>query len=194
MSSSFGNFSDFCVQTAQRFHLRIIVPMIIGEIRRHLRDNNTIRVSRSTRDLAYKSLSARERLSRALGREPSTAEIAASLCGEDFHCTESDVSDALEAIAEPLSLFDPVYNDGSSDSVYLMDQISDSSCCDDNWVESIALGDAMRSLSEREKSILRMRFFRGKTQMEIAGEIGISQAQVSRLEKSALAHIRSRMT
>lgn len=175
------------------FHLCTFMPMIIGEIRRHLRDNNAIRVSRSMRDLAYKALNVREQLSRQNGREPSGTEIAAALNKQDIPCTEESVVEAMEAIVEPISLYEPVYNDGASDSVYIMDQISDVGNTDETWVESIALHDAMKHLSEREKAILRMRFYRGKTQMEIAGEIGISQAQVSRLEKGALERIRKQM-
>lgn len=171
----------------------MIMPMIIGEIRRYLRDNNTLRVSRSTRDLAYKSLSAKEQLSRSLGREPAMSEIAAQLNENGFCVKESDICDALEAIAEPVSLFDPVYSDGSSDPVCIMDQISDDFGGDDIWLEDIALREALKRLSERERKIIDLRFFRGRTQMEIAEEIGISQAQVSRLEKGALEHMKKQM-
>lgn len=167
------------------------VPMIAGEVKRYLRDNNQIRVSRSVRDTAYRALTAREELSRRLNREPSTAEIARHMSEQDFPCKEEDVVQALEAIAEPVSLFDPVYGDnGGSDSVFVMDQIGDTGNTEENWLEDIALRDAMQHLTERERRIITLRFYRGKTQTEIAEEIGISQAQVSRLEKGALAHIR----
>ncbi len=163
------------------------VPMIVGEIRRYLRDYNTIRVSRSVRDLAYRALQARERLSISLNAEPTVSQIA-----EELREKESDVYQAIEAIVEPVSLYDPVYNDGG-DSIYVMDQIRDESSSDETWLENIALREAMRRLTEREKRIIQLRFFRGKTQMEIASEIGISQAQVSRLEKGALERIRKQM-
>jgi len=163
------------------------VPMIIGEIRRYLRDNNTIRVSRSVRDLAYRALQTRERLSSVTSSEPTIEEIAKEL-GE----TVENVTNAIESIIEPVSLYDPVYNDGG-DSIYVMDQVRDENDSDDIWLEDIALKEAMKRLSEREKKIISMRFYRGKTQMEIAEEIGISQAQVSRLEKGALNHIRQQM-
>lgn len=160
------------------------VPMIIGEIRRYLRDNNSIRVSRSMRDLAYRALQAKEEMSKDTGSEPSIEKIAEHL-GEK----KEDVVIALEAITEPVSLYEPVFND-SGDSIYIMDQISDVSSTDEAWVEDIALRDAMKKLGEREKRIIDMRYFQSKTQSEIAKEIGISQAQVSRLEKSALERIR----
>ncbi len=163
------------------------VPMIVGEIRRYLRDYNTIRVSRSVRDLAYRALQARERLSKTLNTEPTIAQIA-----EELHEKESDVYQAIEAIVEPVSLYDPVYNDGG-DSIYVMDQIRDENSSDEAWLENIALREAMRRLTDREKRIIHLRFYRGKTQMEIASEIGISQAQVSRLEKGALERIRKQM-
>ncbi|MBQ4137022.1 MAG: RNA polymerase sporulation sigma factor SigG [Clostridia bacterium] len=163
------------------------VPMIIGEVRRYLRDNNAIRVSRSVRDLAYRALQAREQLSATMSKEPSVEEIA-KLLGE----SKKDVTAALEAIVEPISLFDPVYSDGT-DSIYVMDQISDNENTDESWLEDIALKEAMKKLSPREKKIVNMRFFKGKTQMEIADEIGISQAQVSRLEKGALDRIKKQM-
>lgn len=167
------------------------VPMIAGEVKRYLRDNNQIRVSRSVRDTAYRALTAREELSRRLNREPSTAEIARHMSEQNFPCKEEDIVQALEAIAEPVSLFDPVYGDnGGSDSVFVMDQIGDTGNTEENWLEDIALRDAMQHLTERERRIITLRFYRGKTQTEIAEEIGISQAQVSRLEKGALAHIR----
>lgn len=163
------------------------VPMIIGEIRRYLRDNNSIRISRSVRDLAYRALQMREELTRELEREPSVQLIAERL-GED----EELVVRAMEAIVEPISLYEPVYSE-SGDSIYVMDQISDTSAEDEHWVENIALRDAMNKLSERERKIIELRFYRNKTQMEIAKSIGISQAQVSRLEKGALARMRSEM-
>ncbi len=163
------------------------VPMIIGEVRRYLRDNNAIRVSRSMRDLAYRALSAREELARSRMREPTVEEIAASL-GEEKRA----VAAAMEAIVEPVSLYESVYNDGE-DSIYVIDQLSDHEDGEGAWVEDMALREAMKRLSERERAIIHARFFRGRTQMEIASEIGISQAQVSRLEKSALAHIRKNM-
>lgn len=163
------------------------VPMIIGEIRRYLRDNNAIRVSRSMRDTAYKSLQARDRLQARLGREPTVAEIA-----EEMQVPREDVIFALEAIQDPVSLFEPVYNDGG-DALYIMDQVRDENARDENWVEDIAIRDALKKLGEREKRIMQLRFFEGRTQMEVAGEIGISQAQVSRLEKQALIHMRRAM-
>ena len=161
--------------------------MIIGEVRRYLRDNNIIRVSRSLRDLAYKSLQAKEKLSKELGRDPSMEEIAKEL-GEE----EENITKALDAIVEPVSIYEPVYNDGG-DSIYVIDQLSDRESSDEAWLEDISLKEALKKLSEREKKIINMRFFRGKTQMEIAGEIGISQAQVSRLEKGALEKIKKNM-
>ena len=163
------------------------VPMIIGEVRRYLRDNNSIRVSRSVRDLAYRALQARETLAASMSKEPTIEDIAKEL-GEK----KEDVSSALEAIVEPISLYDPIYSDGG-DSIYVMDQISDTDNTDENWLEDIALKEAMKKLSPREKKIVSMRFFSGKTQMEIADEIGISQAQVSRLEKCALDRIKKQM-
>jgi RNA polymerase sporulation-specific sigma factor len=163
------------------------VPMIIGEIRRHLRDNNSIRISRSIRDLAYRALQAREALMHERDGEPTAEEIAVRI-GEK----SEQVVRALEAIAEPISLYDPVYSE-SGDSIYVMDQISDPGDGDKLWLENIALRDAMGKLSDREKRIIRMRFYQNKTQMEIASEIGISQAQVSRLEKGALERIRKEL-
>ena len=160
------------------------VPMIIGEIRRYLRDNNSIRISRSTRDLAYRALQAREELIAANEREPTVPEIAERL-GEK----KEAVLGAMEAIVEPISLYEPVYNDGG-DALYLMDQLSDSTDGDAVWLENIVLRDAMKHLTPRERNIIQLRFWRNKTQMEIAGEIGISQAQVSRLEKAALEKMR----
>lgn len=160
------------------------VPMIIGEIRRYLRDNNSIRVSRSLRDTAYKALQARDRLAAKTGREPTLDEMAAAL-----EMPREDVVFALEAIQDPVSLFEPVYNDGG-DALYVMDQVRDEKEGDALWLEGITLKEAMRRLGEREQRILRLRFFDGRTQMEVASEIGISQAQVSRLEKNALSHLR----
>ncbi len=163
------------------------VPMIIGEVRRYLRDNNSIRVSRSVRDLAYRALQTREKLQAEMNSEPTVEQIAAAL-GEPREA----VAAAIDAIVEPMSLYDPVYSDGG-DSIYVMDQISDTNNTDESWLEDIALREALKTLSKRERDIINMRFFRGKTQMEIASEIGISQAQVSRLEKGALEHIRKQM-
>ncbi|MBD9010275.1 MAG: RNA polymerase sporulation sigma factor SigG [Clostridiales bacterium] len=160
------------------------VPMIIGEIRRYLRDNNSIRVSRSMRDTAYKALAVRERLTAANGKEPTVEAIAKEL---NLPC--EDVSIALDAIMDPVSLQEPIYHDGG-DAVFVMDQIADDKNIDDSWLEKISLKEAMQKLQERERLILTLRFFRGKTQMEVADEIGISQAQVSRLEKNALNHMR----
>ena len=163
------------------------VPMIIGEMRRYLRDNSSIRVSRSVRDLAYRALRAREELSRRLGREATPLETAESML-----IPEAELSKALDAITHPLSLYDSVYSDGE-DSVYVIDQLSDSEVSDEIWIENIALKEAIARLGERERAIIKMRFYRGKTQMEIASEIGISQAQVSRLEKSAIEAMRRNM-
>ncbi|MBQ7669451.1 MAG: RNA polymerase sporulation sigma factor SigG [Clostridia bacterium] len=163
------------------------VPMIIGEIRRYLRDNNSIRVSRSIKDLAYRALQTKEELQRQTGREP-TVEMIAEKLGEK----PDAVASAMEAIADPVSLYDPVYNDGG-DSVYIMDQIGDTENTPDKWLEDIALKDALKKLNEREKMIISLRFYKGKTQMEIADEIGISQAQISRIEKSAIDRIRRQM-
>ena len=156
------------------------VPMIIGEIRRYLRDNNAIRSSRSVRDLAYRALQAREELIAAHECDPTVEAIARHL-GED----KDAVLHAMEAIVEPISLYEPVYND-NGDSLFLMDQLSDSSTGDESWLENIVLREAMKRLNERERKIIQLRFYKNKTQMEIAEEIGISQAQVSRLEKGAL--------
>jgi RNA polymerase sporulation-specific sigma factor len=160
------------------------VPMIIGEIRRYLRDNNSIRVSRSLRDTAYKALQAKEQLIRKNSKEPSIQEIA-----EQLGIKKEDIVFALDAIQDPISLFEPVYHD-ESDTLYIMDQVSDEKSQDDIWLENISLKEAMRRLNDREKQILMLRFFSGKTQMEVANEIGISQAQVSRLEKTALKHMK----
>ena len=160
------------------------VPMIIGEIRRYLRDNNAVRVSRSLRDIAYKALCVREKIINDRGSEPSVEEIAKLI-----DAPKEDVTMALDAIQEPISLFEPVYHDGG-DAVYVMDQVSDKKNLDEAWIEKISLREAMDKLSEREKLIITLRFFRGRTQTEVANEVGISQAQVSRLEKSAIGSMR----
>ena len=163
------------------------VAMIIGEIRRYQRDNNAVRISRSIRDLAYRALIIKEDIARKEQREASVREIAEKL-GE----SERAVGEAMEAIVEPVSLYESVYNDGE-DSAYVIDKLSDDSDAADQWVESISLKDAMKKLTEREMGIISRRFFKGKTQMEIADEIGISQAQVSRLEKAAIDKLRKYM-
>ncbi|HAA08653.1 MAG: RNA polymerase sporulation sigma factor SigG [Syntrophomonadaceae bacterium] len=160
------------------------VPMIIGEIRRYLRDNNAVRVSRSLRDIAYKALQIREKLVSAQASEPTIAQIA-----EELQVPREEVVFALDAIQEPVSLFEPIYNDGG-DPILVMDQISDERNTDELWLEEIAIKEAMKKLNNREKHIVSLRFFQGKTQMEVAEEIGISQAQVSRLEKAALKQLR----
>ncbi|ADZ84032.1 RNA polymerase sporulation sigma factor SigG [Cellulosilyticum lentocellum] len=160
------------------------VPMIIGEIRRYLRDNNAIRVSRSLRDTAYKALQTKEQLTRKNAKEPTVQEIA-----DELGIKKEDIVFALDAIQDPISLFEPVYHD-ESDTLYIMDQVSDDKNQDDVWLENIALKEAMKRINDREKQILMLRFFAGKTQMEVANEIGISQAQVSRLEKTALKHMK----
>lgn len=160
------------------------MPMIIGEIRRYLRDNTAIRVSRSLRDTAYKALSAKERLVNKNAKEPTVEEIA-----RELEITPEEVSAALDAIMDPVSLYEPVYHDGG-DAIFVMDQVKDDKNIDDSWLEEISVKEAMNHLTPRERSILEMRFFRGRTQMEIANEIGISQAQVSRLEKNALGHMK----
>ncbi len=160
------------------------VPMIIGEIRRYLRDNNPIRVSRSLRDTAYKALTARETLSRSLQREPTMAEIS-----KELELPQEEVVLALDSIQEPVSLFEPVFHD-DGDAIYVMDQVKDLKNTDAKWIENLSLSEAMKKLSPRERHILEMRFFEGKTQMEVAEEIAISQAQVSRLEKNALKYMR----
>lgn len=161
------------------------VPMIIGECRRYMRDNNTIRVSRSLRDIAYKAIYTKERILREEDREPTIDEIA-----KEIEMEKEMVVMALDAIATPVSLYDPVYQEGG-DALYIMDQVSDKKNKEDNWVEDIALKEAMNRLSDREYNIIRLRFFEGKTQTEVADEISISQAQVSRLEKSALKSMKS---
>lgn len=163
------------------------VPLISGEMRRYIRDNNSIRVSRSVRDLAYKALQAKEELSLTLQREPTATEISALL-----GVSRAEVINALEAIAAPVSIYEPVYSDGA-DSVYLLDQIKDNDNTDEAWINSIALTDAIEKLGKRERLILELRFFNGKTQTEVANEIGISQAQVSRIEKSAIEKIKAKI-
>ncbi|MBQ8848806.1 MAG: RNA polymerase sporulation sigma factor SigG [Clostridia bacterium] len=163
------------------------VPMIIGEIRRYLRDNNSIRISRSVRDLAYRALQTREELIREKEGEPDVEEIAKRL-GEK----KEAVVHAMEAIIEPISLYEPIYSD-NGDSIYVMDQISDSNSSEELWLENIVIKEAMQKLTERERSIINMRYYKNKTQMEIADEIGISQAQVSRLEKGALEHMKKQI-
>ncbi len=160
------------------------MPMIIGEIRRYLRDNSALRVSRSLRDTAYKALQAKEAFMREHQREPDIMELAKAM-----DVPKQDVVFALDAILDPVSLFEPVFHDGA-ETVCVMDQVGDSKNTDDQWLASIALKEAIDSLSEREKKIIRLRFFEGHTQMEVADEIHISQAQVSRLEKGALDRIR----
>lgn len=160
------------------------VPMIIGEIRRHLRDNNSIRVSRSLRDIAYKVLQTKEQIIREENREPTIEEIA-----KRIEIPKEDIAHALDAIQDPVSLYEPVYNDGA-DALFIMDQISDDKNLDENWIVDISISESLKKLSDRERNIIKKRFFDGKTQMEVAEEIGISQAQVSRLEKTALFHMR----
>jgi len=162
------------------------VPMIIGEIRRYLRDNNSIRVSRSMRDTAYKAMQTKEELINRDLKEPTVEQIA-----KEMGINKAQVVTALEAIVEPMSLYDPVYSD-SGDTIYVMDQIGDKSS-DTDWIEEIAIKEAVERLDAREKRILSLRFFNGKTQMEVSKEIGISQAQVSRLEKSALDRIKKQI-
>ena len=167
--------------------LCMFMPMIIGEIRRYLRDNSALRVSRSLRDTAYKALQAKEAFVREHQREPDIMELAKLM-----DMPKEEVVLALDAILDPVSLFEPVFHDGT-DTVCVMDQVGDNKNTDDQWLASIALREAIDSLNEREKRIIRMRFFEGRTQMEVADEINISQAQVSRLEKGALEHIRKRI-
>lgn len=162
------------------------VPMISGELRRYLRDNNPIRVSRSLRDLAYKAMQAKERLTNEKKCEPKIEEIA-----KEIGAKRSDVVTALESISDPVSLYEPVYSD-SGDTLYVLDQLGDNSN-DGNWLDEISLREAINLLLPREKKILFLRFFQGKTQVEVANEIGISQAQVSRLEKGALNRIKGRI-
>ena len=160
------------------------VPMIAGEVRRYLRDNSPIRVSRSIRDVAYKVLQCKESMTASMGREPTLEEI-----GKVLDLPQEEVSQALDAVCAPVSLFDPVYDQGG-DPLTVMDQVKDERCTEQNWMEHIALQGAFSKLSPREKQILSLRFYDGKTQMEVAGKLGISQAQVSRLEKGAISSMR----
>lgn len=160
------------------------VPMIIGEVRRHLRDNNSIRVSRSVRDLAYKTIQLKDKFNKEKGREPTIEEIAKELKVE-----KEEIAASLDAIQVPISLQDPIYNDGS-EKLFVMDQVKDNKNNDENWAETMTINEGLKKLNEKEKSIIIKRYFDGKTQMEIAEEIGISQAQVSRLEKNALEHMK----
>lgn len=160
------------------------VPMIIGEIRRYLRDNNSIRVSRSVRDLAYKIIQFKEKYNKEKGKEPTIEEIAKELSVE-----KEEIAFALDAIQTPVSLQEPIYNDGA-ESIYIMDQVKDSKNSDENWAENMTIEEALKRLNEKEKKIIIKRYFDGRTQMEVADEIGISQAQVSRLEKNALENIK----
>lgn len=160
------------------------VPMIIGEIRRYLRDNNMVRVSRSVRDLAYKVLQVKEKITKETGKEPTIDEIAKALEVE-----REEVVMSLDAIQDPVSLQEPVYNDGN-DSIYVMDQVKDKKNTDEMWAENMTIKSALEKINEKEKMVVKKRFYEGRTQMEVAEEIGISQAQVSRLEKSAIQHIK----
>lgn len=169
-----------CQMKTLKFQLPYMVPMIIGECRRYLRDNNAIRVSRSLRDIAYKAIYAKEALMKKQEKEPTLEEIAA-----EIDVDKKLVATALDAIASPMSLYEPVYQDGG-DTLYIMDQVSDKKDREEHWVEKLSLKEAMKQLSERENHIIKLRFFEGKTQTEVAEEISISQAQVSRLEKNAL--------
>lgn len=161
------------------------VPMIIGEIRRFLRDNNSIRVSRSLKDTAYKAIYAKENLMRKNSKEPTIEEISS-----EIGISKEDIVYALDAIQNPMSLYEPIFTDGG-DTLYVMDQISDKKNKEDTWIEHLSLSDAMKKLNDREREIINLRFFEGKTQMEVAELIGISQAQVSRLEKNALRIMRN---
>ena len=158
--------------------------MILGEIRRYLRDNNPIRVSRSLKDIAYKALQVRERLVRNNAKEPTVSEIA-----KELELEVEDVVMALDAIQDPISLFDPVYQD-NGDAIFVMDQVQDKKDTDENWLQEIALKEAIKKLNSREKLVLDLRFYKGRTQIEVADEIGISQAQVSRIEKNALKNMK----
>lgn len=160
------------------------VPMIIGEIRRYLRDNSAVRVSRSIKDMAYRSMQSKEKLTAKLGREPTVSEIA-----EDLDVPRTDVVMALESVVEPMSLYEPVFSDGG-DTIYVLDQVGDKNS-ESGWVDEISFKEAMKNLSDREKRILNLRFMHGKTQMDVSKEIGISQAQVSRLEKGVIDKIKS---
>jgi len=158
--------------------------MIIGEVRRYLRDNNMVRVSRSTRDLAYKVLQVKEKLQKEKGREPTIDEIA-----KELKIDKEEIVLSLDAIQDPVSLQEPVYNDGN-ENVYVMDQVKDKKNNDELWAENLTISEALKRLNDKEKMIINKRFFLGRTQMEVAEEIGISQAQVSRLEKTAIDHMR----
>lgn len=160
------------------------VPMIIGEIRRYLRDNNSVRVSRSLKDIAYKAMQAKEALMAKYNKEPTIEQIA-----KELNLKKEEVVLALEAIIEPVSLYEPVYSDGG-DTIYVLDQVGDKND-DENWIDEILFKQSMKNLPERERAIINLRFFEGKTQTEVANEIGISQAQVSRLEKGALKRIKN---
>ena len=160
------------------------VPMIVGEIRRYLRDNNSIRVSRSIRDLAYRVLSAKEKLTKQNEKEPTIEEIE-----KELNVPKEDIIISMDAIQEPISLQEPVYGD-NTDNIYVMDQISDKKNTDEHWADSLTISSAIQKLNDKEKMIINKRFFEGRTQMEVADEIGISQAQVSRLEKNAIDHIK----
>lgn len=177
------SIDNFDITQAVRFST-YAVPMIAGEVRRYLRDNNPVRVSRSMRDTAYHAIQAKEKLVNSLGREPTITEIA-----DEMGLKKEEVVIALEAIVDPVSLYEPVYNDGG-DTIYVMDQIGDGGT-DEGWIDEILMRQSIEDLSEREKRILSLRFMRGLTQIEVAEEIGISQAQVSRLEKGALTKIRN---
>ena len=177
------SIDNFDITQAVRFST-YAVPMIAGEVRRYLRDNNPVRVSRSMRDMAYHAIQAKEKLVNSLGREPTINEIA-----DEMGLKKEEVVIALEAIVDPVSLYEPVYNDGG-DTIYVMDQIGDGGT-DEGWIDEILIRQSIEDLSEREKRILSLRFMRGLTQIEVAEEIGISQAQVSRLEKGALMKIRN---
>lgn len=161
------------------------VPMILGEVRRYLRDNNSIRVSRSLKDIAYRAIYISEAIKRKTDKEPSIEELA-----KEMDVPAADIANALEAIQTPVSLYEPVYSDGG-DTLYIMDQISDKKNREENWVEHISLREAIDKLDSRENTIINMRFFQGLTQMEVAKEVGISQAQVSRLEKNALKFMKN---
>ena len=161
--------------------------MIIGEIRRHLRDNNSVRVSRSMRDIAYRAMQIKEQMLLKNNREPTVEEIA-----KEMEVSKESLVLALEAVVEPVSLFEPIFSDGT-DTIYVMDQVGDKNE-DVNWLDEIILKESIKKLTQREKNILKLRFFQGKTQMEVANEIGISQAQVSRLEKNALDRIKDQLS
>ena len=158
--------------------------MIIGEVRRYLRDNNMVRVSRSVRDLAYRVLQAKEKLTRENGKEPTIEELA-----KELNVEKEEIVLSLDAIQAPVSLQEPVYNDGT-DNLSIMDQVKDKKNTDENWAENITMNEALKRLNDKERMIIDKRFFQGRTQMEVADEIGISQAQVSRLEKTALEHMK----